>query len=96
MQWSEEEFLKWVREHPAVQDLIERTKDQPPDSEAGSKRPLWNFLRTAAPRHKLKVLLRLTGLPVARRTSSERRTISRVAVGQGTFSRLCLIAYQLT
>ena len=63
MQWSEEEFLKWVREHPAVQDLIERTKDQPPDSEAGSKRPLWNFLRTAAPRHKLKVLLRLTGLP---------------------------------
>jgi hypothetical protein len=42
MQWSEEEFLKWVREHPTVEDLIERTKDQPPDSEAGSKRPLWN------------------------------------------------------
>ena len=52
MQWSEEEFLKWVREHPTVEDLIERTRGQPPDSEAGSKRPLWNFLRTAAPRHR--------------------------------------------
>ena len=62
MQWSEEEFLKWVREHPTVEDLIERTKNQPRDSEAGSglkagkseqlKRPLWNFFRTAAPRHR--------------------------------------------
>jgi hypothetical protein len=58
MQWSEEEFLKWVRDHPTVGDLIERTKGQPRDSEAGSglkagksekqlKRPLWNFLRSA-------------------------------------------------
>jgi hypothetical protein len=52
MQWSEEEFLKWGSRASHVEDLIERTKGQPPDSEAGSKRPLWNFLRTAAPRHR--------------------------------------------
>ena len=27
MQWSEEEFLKWVREHPTVEDLMSVVRD---------------------------------------------------------------------
>ena len=52
MQWSEEEFLKWVSEHPTVEDLIERTKEQPPDSKKQLKRPLWNFLRASERRQR--------------------------------------------